>query len=126
MMSEAMAASEMALRLRPNDAVALLNLGNARLGVGALNDALGAYTRAIESNRGLLEAHNNLGHALRLMGRLDEAVATLSELVRQRPEVADFRVIPHACVGVSDQADPRQPRSFAIRDLLLQRDGGGG
>ena len=55
---------------------------------GELEEALGAYARAIELAPRMPEARNNLGTALKEGGRLEEAVAAYREAIALRPDYA--------------------------------------
>jgi Flp pilus assembly protein TadD len=44
-----------------------------------------SFRQAVNLKRDFAAAHNNLGNALRELGRLDEAVASLQEALRIQP-----------------------------------------
>ena len=52
------------------------------------DDAIGSYRHAIALDRNLADAYNNMGVALKELGRLDEAVATFEQCLEQHPTSA--------------------------------------
>ena len=65
-----------AVALRPHDAVAHNNLGNALLAKGRLDEAMAEY-RKVDTRH-----YNSLGGVLLKKGRLDEAIATYRQALR--------------------------------------------
>jgi tetratricopeptide (TPR) repeat protein len=93
---EAIAAYREAIRLRPDDARAHTNLGNALRDQGKVDEAIAAYREAIRLQPDLAKAHGNLGEALRRQGKVDEAIAAYREAIRLRPDDA----VAHRNLGV--------------------------
>ncbi|HEX8523824.1 MAG TPA: tetratricopeptide repeat protein [Tepidisphaeraceae bacterium] len=98
---EAIAAAQEALRLQPNYIDALVNLANAFLAKGAAEQAIEVYAQVLAgippnappgAQRAGMLARHNLARALHMRGRMDEAIALLSDLVRAVPSVAEFQV----------------------------------
>ena len=77
---DAREAFEQALKLRPTDAQALTNLGNAHSSLGDLSAALAAYERAVDADASPI-ALVNCGNALCDQGRNNEGVMMLLEAV---------------------------------------------
>jgi tetratricopeptide (TPR) repeat protein len=75
--------------LRPEDPAALLGLGWLRARQGDHEAAVAIYRRAAAWRPDLAPIHNELGVALRQLGRRDEALAALDEAVARDPA---FRV----------------------------------
>ncbi|HZZ32807.1 MAG TPA: tetratricopeptide repeat protein [Phenylobacterium sp.] len=89
---EAAEAEELVLRraaLRPEDPAALLGLGWLRARQGDHEAAVTIYRQAAEWRPELAPIHNELGVALRNLGRRDEALAALDEAIARDPA---FRV----------------------------------
>ncbi len=64
----------------------LIQLATAHYQSLRLGDAVDAYRAAIALRPGVAAVHNNLGSALRLLGRLDEAIAAFNEAIRLQPD----------------------------------------
>ncbi len=62
--------------------------GNTLLSLGRLEDAIGAYGRALEVDAGWVRAHTGRSVALRKLGRHEEAVAAAEAAVRSDPKDA--------------------------------------
>jgi tetratricopeptide (TPR) repeat protein/tRNA A-37 threonylcarbamoyl transferase component Bud32 len=77
--------------LRPDNAAALNNLGNALREHGQLNEGIAALRAAIRLNDDFAGAHNNLAIALHDAGRLDEAIAELRRAIKLSPAAATPR-----------------------------------
>jgi tetratricopeptide (TPR) repeat protein len=71
---EAMRQNFEAVRIKPNFAPAINNLGDVLFGAGKTDEAAGYYERALALNPGIAEAHANLGIVLANRGNYDEAV----------------------------------------------------
>src|SRR5205823_4713268 len=71
----AIAVARAELRLKPDDATARLNLGNALSDKGQSDAAVAAYREAIRLQPDHAEAHCNLGFALQTQGRFAESLA---------------------------------------------------
>ena len=57
---------------------------------GQTDLAIESYRNALRANPHYAEAHSNLGVALAMMGRRDEAITELSEAVRLAPDNRDY------------------------------------
>ena len=88
-LAEAKDAYEQALKIRPDFATAMANLGSVLRMRGSLSDAIRILRRAIELAPNLPEAFNNLGIALKENGQLDEAVMTYRKCLSLRPSMGD-------------------------------------
>ncbi len=75
--------------VRPDNARAFYNLGNALRERGDLAGARAAYERAVQLNPKFVMAQNNLGNILRLRGAPEAAVAHLRRAVREDPDFAE-------------------------------------
>jgi protein O-GlcNAc transferase len=60
-------------------------LGAAAGQVGMLDQAIGAFKKAITLNPNFPEAHNNLGNALKDQGKLDEAIGAYTKALAYKP-----------------------------------------
>ena len=83
-------AIEEAIKLEPNNAQALNNLGIIQYERKQFQDAVASYRQALELRPNMAEALNNLGNALRLTGDIDGALHAYQEALTQRavyPEV---------------------------------------
>jgi predicted TPR repeat methyltransferase len=76
----------------PDYADAHNNLGNALQEQGRLEEAAGAYARALVLNPELADAHNNLGNTHAKEQRFEEALACYQKAVALRPDMVDARV----------------------------------
>jgi FkbM family methyltransferase len=85
--SEAQAAFQQALAIKPDFAEAHNNLGLTRAAQGSLDEAVAAYRRAIALKPDFAEAHHNLGLALRQLGQLEPGLASCREAARLMPEL---------------------------------------
>jgi tetratricopeptide (TPR) repeat protein len=88
-LDRAIAANREAIRLKPDDARAHYNLGNALVFKGRFDDAIAAYREAIRLRPDLAEPHYNLGSALVSEGRLDDAITAYREAIRLEPDDAE-------------------------------------
>ncbi|MCL6545348.1 MAG: tetratricopeptide repeat protein, partial [Bryobacteraceae bacterium] len=81
---------EQAVRLKPDSAEALENLGNALAALpGRLPEAVATLRKAIEYNPRSAEIHNNLGLALlSLPGHQEEAAAAFRRAIQLKPDFA--------------------------------------
>ena len=83
--SEVIPQYKAALQLKPTDAEAANNLGNALLARDRLAAALAAYEQAIRIRPAYTEAHANLGEALARSGRHAEASAACERALQLDP-----------------------------------------
>ncbi|AXF22139.1 glycosyltransferase [Burkholderia pyrrocinia] len=82
-----LALMERAIALRA-DPVYLNNLGNMLRAHSRLDDAIGAYRRALALAPGYAEAHSNLGNALREARDPDAAMLSCAQALALRPDYA--------------------------------------
>ena len=74
-----------AAQVRPTEALAHFNLGNARFRRGDLAGSIDAYRAAIRNAPGLARAHFYLAVALVNTGRADEALPSLHDALEFAP-----------------------------------------
>jgi tetratricopeptide (TPR) repeat protein len=86
---DALHAHTEAVKYRPADPVAHLNLGNALGRAGHLTAAAASYRRALAIQPELAEAHNNLADVELELGHFDAALGSVRQAVQLRPEFAD-------------------------------------
>ena len=77
-----------AIRLKPDDALAHFNLGNALHGSADVRGAIAAYREAIRLKPDYAAAHSNLGNALSSSGDVRGAIAAYREAIRLKPDLA--------------------------------------
>jgi tetratricopeptide (TPR) repeat protein len=88
-LGEAVPLLRRAVQLRPDFAVAHVNLGSALKDQGKLDEAVACYRRALQLKPHVAEAHNNLGVALRDQGKIDEALACYRRALELKPDYAE-------------------------------------
>jgi serine/threonine-protein kinase len=71
---------------RPDDYVAILNLGNALKNLGQLDEAIAMYRKAIKINPNYVTALENLGISLFLQDKYDEALVSYKDALRLDPK----------------------------------------
>ncbi len=86
--TEAVAAFTQSLAVRPDDAEAQLNCGNALAELDDLDGAERHVRRAIACDPLMPEAHASLGHLLASQGRLPDAIAANAQAIDLRPDFA--------------------------------------
>lgn len=86
---EAEAAFAEAVRLEPEMAEALVNLGLLHDRQGRPDAALAAFDRALAARPGLALAHFNRGNLLAKLGRPDEAMAAYERALAEDPRLVD-------------------------------------
>ncbi len=64
------------------------DMGNALLGLGRLEEAIGSYERAVSLEPALGSAHLNCGHALRALGRGAQALLSYERAIAAWPQLA--------------------------------------
>jgi len=118
-------------RASPNHAMAFLYLGMAAGAVGAVDDAVAAYRRAIELQPDEPAGYNNLAWTLYRHGRsLDEAAALVTRAVRLNPKPGYLHTLSRveeargdlaralAAIGRAVDADPDNAAYVARRAAL--------
>ncbi len=81
-----------ALKLAPNDALILTNLGSALRAEGNHEGAIAAFTRATELDTDLAAPWYNLGKTLAKQIRVDEALDALDHALRREPDMSALRL----------------------------------
>src|SRR3546814_1434265 len=94
---------------RPDDALVLIDLGNAQQRCGDHDAARNSWNKAAQLAPGHPMPPYNLGRSLQLEGRTDEAIGMLSRAAELAPDFAPARILlgdalVHA--GRFDEADP--------------------
>jgi len=134
---EAIAAYDLALRLKPDFMEAHNNRGNALKSLGRLEEALAAYDMVIRLAPDLAIAHFNRGFTLKDMHRLEESIASYDEAIRLKPDLAEahlnrgnvLRSLKSLEAAIAsydralrirpDYADVHSNRGFALQELGL-------
>jgi tetratricopeptide (TPR) repeat protein len=104
-----------AVRLKPDQADAHNNLGNALSKVpGDSQGAISEFEAALRLDPGMTEAHANLGWALvNTPGRLDEGIGHLETVLRGNADDPDYEQV-HANLGTALEAVPgRLPEAIS-------------
>src|SRR5580693_7656830 len=111
---------ERAVTLRPDHALAHLNLGNVRREQGRLADATACYERAIAVSPNLAVARFNLANVLSEQGRPDAAVAQYNQVLAIDPNHAET----HGNLGAALIALGRSPEAITYfeRAVALKPD----
>ena len=78
---------QQALRDSPDDAALHFLLGNAHLRLNEAENAAVAYKKALELKPGWAEVRCNLGVAYKLLGRDEEAVSELNQVILSHPDL---------------------------------------
>jgi len=92
-----LASFDRALALRPDDAEAHINRGNALRELKRIDEALASYDRAIAVRPDYVEAFNNRSVMLQELRQFDEALASLDRALALRPDyVEGLTGDPHA------------------------------
>ncbi|WP_209381257.1 tetratricopeptide repeat protein [Pararoseomonas baculiformis] len=123
-----------AAALRPNDAVILLDYGNALLRERDAGQALEVFQRAAELAPQSAAPYRGLCHAYRAMGMLDEAVGAGEQAMRLRPQTTDLqRVLVTALLAAGRleralevitrtvELEPGLAQNIQLRDRVLAR-----
>ncbi len=82
----AVTAGRAAIWLKPDDAIAHLELGRALSGQRKIDEAIGEFRTAIGLKPYLVTAHFNLGQALHAQGKPNQAIAEYREAIRLKPD----------------------------------------
>jgi protein O-GlcNAc transferase len=78
-----------ALRIRPDVAETLVNLGKVLSQRKRNDEALACFTKAVRIKPNYADARYSLGLALRTLGRLEEAIACFTKTLEIRPDFAE-------------------------------------
>lgn len=81
-----------AIAVKPTEAMFHVNAGAVAVAGGDAMAALGYYKRALELDPESADACNNLGVALRTMGRFAESEVALRQAIRLRPDSASAHI----------------------------------
>ncbi len=84
-----MEAFKQAIRIKPDLALAHLNLGVAYGELGRYQDAIESYKQVIRINPDYAEAHLNLGVAYGELGRYQDAIESYKQAIGINPDLAD-------------------------------------
>lgn len=106
------------LEVRPEDAQAHSNLGNALQALDRLDEAEAAYRRAIELDPELAAAHLNYGHLHLARGRCAEAVDCYRRAIDADPMLA----AAHVSLGALLNAQGRHAEARAALQIALALD----
>jgi tetratricopeptide (TPR) repeat protein len=89
----------------PDNAYAYFYLGCAHFELEAFAKALAAYVKALELSPDYLGAMVNAGHALRMLGRHQEAIRMAQQVLARSPNDGDaFYLIGSSCFARGDDA----------------------
>ncbi len=105
---EAMAQFEQTIRLKPDDAEAHINLGNALMQTGKPREAIAQYEEALHLNPNFSAAHKELGFALERTGDQTEAAWHYQEALRFKPDDAEA----HNYLGHASEKTGKMPEAF--------------
>ena len=73
----------------PKSVILFNIIGVANKGLGKLDEAIAAYTKALSIKPKYFEAHNNMGNALKQQGKLEEAVEAFKNALTIKPDNAE-------------------------------------
>lgn len=94
---------EAALRLDPASSEARLALISAYYADGRGDMALDLLANALESNSGWLAGHRQFAQLASLLGRRDEALATLDRAMKRYPQVAELCIVASDLLLAADR-----------------------
>ena len=106
-----------ALRMKPDYAVALYNLGNVLIKKGKVDEAIDHYQKALHIKPDYVEVLNNLANVLFVQGKPNEAISQYREIVKTYPEDADAHynlAYMLSAQGMLDEAVPHYKESLRI------------
>jgi tetratricopeptide (TPR) repeat protein len=84
---------------------------------GELAKAVDTYRKALEFRPDFIEAHNNLGNALKEQGKLDEAIVVYRRALEFQPDFAEAHhnlAIAYREQGKQDQADAARRKAIQL------------
>ncbi|VXD24691.1 conserved exported hypothetical protein [Planktothrix serta PCC 8927] len=105
------------LEINPNDAVAYNNRGNAEAGLGKWEAALLDYQTASDLDKNYSFARANYALTLYQVGRQEESIKTMKNLVRKYPNFADMRAALTACLWDSGKPGEAESNWVAVVGL---------
>jgi tetratricopeptide (TPR) repeat protein len=112
---EAAAAHAVAAFVAPDAALTHEAMGKILLNSRDSEGAVNCFRKALEIDPGLLSALNNLGVALRSMGRFEEAAACFDQMIQLRPDLA-MGYSNLASMGKLDADQAEAQRLLALLD----------
>jgi predicted TPR repeat methyltransferase len=112
---EALSFIKQALELEPEHAIALHNLGNIYADLDQFELALASYKRALELNPLNQNTSKSLAHTLNQMGRLDDAIRVLTELIARHPEDA---VAKHLLAAYNPTNTPTRASDLYVKQTF--------
>jgi Tfp pilus assembly protein PilF len=108
---------QVAVRLRPNDAIAINALGGALLAAGKARDAIAPLKTAVAAQPDYFPAHYNLGNALASLGRFPEAIVEYQEAVRLNPK--DSMAETNLGAALSETGDLKAAREHLLKAVEI-------
>ena len=117
---DALPALERAAELLPQDAAALVNLGNAYGRAGRVGEALTCFKQALRLNARFPEAHANLANLQIELGQFQEAEASCREALERRPDYPD--ALRNLAVAQMHLGRHEEARAGCVRALQLEPD----
>jgi tetratricopeptide (TPR) repeat protein len=121
-LNAAMPELEVELRLNPNHNLANLRMGEILLATDADHPekAIPCLRKAASDPRASLEAHRELGKALRMIGKYDEALRELQFVVERQPEDNKIHAQLAALYRATGNAEAAR-REMKAQQEILQR-----
>jgi tetratricopeptide (TPR) repeat protein len=119
--SEAVAAYEQALQLRPDYAEAHFNLGIALRRIGDMPGAVEHWQQAVQLEPDYAEAYANLGNAVVELGELQHGMELIDRALRLKPDFADAhnnRAYALILMGRLDDAVGECKRALELKPAL--------
>ncbi len=103
------------IRLKPEDATAHFNLGNAFSTQSKLAEAVGELQTAIRLAPNFAAAHSNLGHVLSRQGKQDGSIAEYRTAIRLNPAAVFHFSLGNTLIAQGNQKDAIAEYRTAIR-----------
>jgi tetratricopeptide (TPR) repeat protein len=118
--SAAIGSLQAGLRLKPNDAEGLFDLGNAYYKIGRLPDAVATYNKAIaQPSWEKWPAINNIGLIKYEQGDVDEAIKQWQAALAIEKQAAE----PQMAMAVALYSQGKQEQAFKMGETALRSDG---
>lgn len=112
---EAAAELEQAAKLMPGNPLPLQALGRLHVNQGKLNNAVDAFTRALQARSDFLPARIDRGDVYSVQGNMEKAIADYSEVVKTQPKNAHAQYkLGFAYHGGNKPAEAEQAYRAAI------------